>query len=272
MPNTKKNVAIGVAIVTAVGVVAAAFFTSLGSTISAYITSRGSNKGNDRINVIVVPPAQVTEVPKLKEETGADEIETLRDISMWDLRGWKSVPTEGENSRYSPANYVNYLHVRKVRPASIYRAHYATNGSLIDLRCITHQYNLLLQQGGAGGYAHPGEKTYEMDIDVTNVAVGEEFLIVVEATYWNSFQGTQRQEIETYTDKDMKHMDELAIFVLMPESKPFRNPLRCARTADKECVSYGGHERFYTDKDGRFMYWGIDERLPDRHYQLSWDW
>jgi hypothetical protein len=273
--NKKRDVAVIVATVTTIGVIGAAFFTSLGSTVAAYITSLHPDKGSEKATVIVqvVPPAQAKEVPKLNPETGAKEIETLRDISMWDLRGWKAVPSGENNPRYSPVNYVNYLHVRKLQPATTYRAHYSTDGSLIDLRCITHPFNLFQKTGGDDSHPNEGKKTYEMDVDVSDVSVGNEFLIVIEATFWNNFQGNGPQEASTYTDEDMNQMDELAMFILMPESKPFRNPQRWERlTTQVNRVPYNGNERFYTDKDGRFVYWSIQKRKPNHHYQLSWEW
>jgi hypothetical protein len=68
-------------------------------------------------------------------------------------------------------------------------------------------------------------------------------------------------------------MDELAIFILMPEGKPFHDPLRWERITDQATrLQYDGNERFYTDKDGRFIYWSIQKRKPNRHYQLTWNW
>ena len=278
MPKRKLNATVTVAVVGAAAVILAAFFSSFGSAISAYITSHHP-EDKEKPSVIVqvmpqiVPPVLAKEVLQLNPETGASEIETLRDVSMWDLRSWKRVPLVQANTRYSPVNYVNYLHVRKLREAKTYRAHYSTSGALIDIRCITHPYTVLQRTGL--DTAHPGEgkKTYELDVDVGDAQVGHEFLIVIEATYWNNFQEAGSQEVATYTDEDMRQMDELAIFILMPESKPFHNPQRWQRVTSSETREpYDGNERFYTDKDGRFMYWSIQNRRPNHHYQLTWDW
>lgn len=258
--------AVKVAKITAIGVVLAAL---IGAGATMYATW---NKPKEQPPIVVVTPnAEVKQVPQLNSETTASAVETLRDISMWDLRGWKQISVGQTNPRFSPVNYINYLHVKKLQSVDSYRAHYATSGSLIDLRCITHTAQVLTQEGAID---HPGEdkREYEVDVDVSKAPLNQEFLIVIEGTYWNSFQNAT-EEVSTYTDEDMHFMDELAIFVLMPESKPFRNVQRWARiTGSTQKLEYRGEERFYEDKDGRFVYWSIGDRQRNHHYQLTWDW
>lgn len=263
---TRTETAILAAKITAAGVVMAAVIAAIPGTISA-LKPQQENK-----IVVVPPPENLKPVPKLNEETAASDVETLRDVSMWDLRGWKPVPKGSENQRISPANYINYLHVRKINAVNEYRAHFSTSGSAIDMRCITHPAKILLS---AGSPDHPGEgnKEYEIDVDISKVPVNREFLIVIEATYWNGFQDDKHGATATYTDEDMKQMDELAMFVLMPENKPFKNVQRWDRpTKSPQKLPYQGDERLYQDNAGRFIYWSIANREADHHYQLAWDW
>lgn len=275
--TTERNNAVTIAWIGAIGVILAAVAAMFGQTISAYLT-KGSSKGTGVTPIViplqVVPPVEAKTVATLHEETPSSEIETLRDVSMWDLRAWRPVLPGTSDNRYSAVNYVNYLHVRKLKPVDVYRAHYSTDGAMIDLRCITHRAEIL-QQAGEG--QHPGEDkhTYEVVVDVKDVAVGNEFLIVVEGTFWNDFQNLKQEEASTYTDEDIHQMNELAMFIMMPEQKPFTNTKRWERPSkspDSSKVAYDGNERFYTDQNGRFVYWSIQNRKPNTHYQLTWDW
>ncbi len=265
---TKGQIAISVAKITAVGAVLAALIAAIPNIISAL-----SPKAGQKIYIRVVPQnPNVKVVPELHAETTASDVETLRDISMWDLRGWKAVAAGETNLRVSPANYINYLHVKKLKDVGVYRAHYSTNGSAIDIRCITHPAEILTEEKSSN---HPGEgkKEYEVDVDVSTIPVNHEFLIVVEATYWNSFQNPTGEEASTYTDEDMHQMDELAMFVLLPDGKPFKSVQRWERPSkSSEKAPYHSNERLYQDDSGRFVYWSISDRKPDHHYQITWTW
>jgi predicted acylesterase/phospholipase RssA len=227
-----------------------------------------------------VPPQDPKLVKWLPGDNPPDEFQTIRDISMWDLRGWTSVSTFS-SPRTSPANFINYLHVRKKKTtANAYRAHYETQGSLIDAHCITHSSNLESTIGIAPlptSPNHTGEKDakeYDVVVDVSNEPVGKEFLIVIEATYWNGFQENVGK-VTTYSDLDISGLEELAVFVLLPESRPLKHPWytyrASAAAADTE-VTFKKQSITATDQTGRFIYWSITDREPSHHYSINWKW
>jgi hypothetical protein len=269
----KKNGAITIARITAVQAIFVALIGVIGSGLTGYFAYlvAARNDPDKKPSTVVPPPKDVKTVPKIGE-SGGEGILLLKDISIFDLRAWKEVPPSEANIRFSPVNYINYLHVKKTRPTNVYRAHYATSGVAIDLRCITHQANILLQ---ATPIEHAGAKMkeYAVEVNVENVPVDQEFLIVNEGTYWNSFQDLQRESASTYTDTEIDQLDELALIVLLPESRPFKNYrlwYRPANSSNNEV--YRELSKFYPDQAGRFLYWSITERKSDYHYTVTWDW
>jgi len=264
-----------VARITALQAIVVAFIAVIGSGVTGftgYLIAKQSNKPSATTAnpTVVPPPVDLKTVPKL-EESG-EGFQTLRDVSIFDLRGWKQLSLSENNLRASPVNYINYLHVTRTSQAKLYRAHYATTGTAIDLRCITHPADVLLQ---ATPVEHAGGKVkeYAVEVNVENAPVDKEFLIVIEGTYWNSFQDIVEESASTYTDKDIKHLQELALFILLPENKPFKGyKLWSHPTGHAEKKEYQELTKFYADKDGRFIFWSILDRRSDYHYEVTWNW
>ena len=218
---------------------------------------------------LVVPPASVRQVNELPSNS-PEGTELLKDISVFDLRSWVPVPPRDRERRVSPVNYINYLHIRKTHNISSYVIHYGTAGYAIDLRCVTHECSVLQREPSP---QHLGQKEYAVAVDVSNEAVGKEFLIVIEATYWNGFGDAANESASTYTDHDIGPLGELALIVLFPESKPFKEYrlLEGGDNANTPRVYRGSHS-LYPDVNKRFVYWSIQERKPDQHYRLEWTW
>jgi hypothetical protein len=214
----------------------------------------------------VVPKPDVRPVDELPE--ARSPLDVLKDISVFDLRAWRPVPAEGQAGRISPANYINYLHVRKNRDADTLVAHYQTGGYAIDIRCITHKFDVSRKEQPT---EHAEGHEYAIEVDVSQEPLGSEFLIVIEATYWNGFRDVMQEAASTYTDDDIADLGELALVVLFPPSKPFKQ-VRRFESDSKGMTPYRGVDSFYEDVNRGFVYWSIRQRRPDWHYMLEWDW
>lgn len=220
------------------------------------------------VNANVVPFEKKTIVDSLpKVPDGAYSI--IKDISVFDLRSWLPIPEGKENEKISPVNYFNYLHVKKISNVDKIVAHYSTSGADIDLRCITHNYEAYQQKS----LSHDGGKEYGIEIDISKQKVGDEFLVLVEATYWNGFKDVNHESASTYTDKDVSEMKELTLIVLLPENKGVTAmPVRQEGHGGK-FMDYKGLDKFFVDsKSKRFIYWNIIDFKPDEHYKLDWNW
>jgi hypothetical protein len=216
----------------------------------------------------VVPEEKKVKVDSLPASTYG-EYKLIKDISIFDLRGWKPVGEGEQESKSSPANYINYLHVKKTKAINKIVAHYSTGGYDIDLRCITHNYTTYVQTPGNAD--HPDEKNYGIEIDVSNIPTGEEFLIVIEATYWNGFTDIVRESASTYTDKEIEGLEELALIVLLPYDKPVKEVFRYGGQGNA-MQPYREAEKYYLDQNKRFVYWSVKKISPDTHYKLEWLW
>jgi len=238
--------------------------------VVAVVAFFGGSLKADIAGTGLVPKAQTVKTPTLPPEADAG-FTLLRDVSMWDLRGWKDVGSGEQNERVSPAHYVNYLHLRRNAVTSAtYVAHYQTGGAAIDLRCITHGAKIYEKQGAT---VHGEGHEYAIEADVSSEPLNQEFLLVIEGTYWNGFQGSTGS-VETYTDQDIGSLGELATFVLFPGKKPFNGQpdLFEIDSASGQRRSVREPTALYVDKNGQFLYWNVTSRRPGKHYQVEWKW
>ncbi len=216
----------------------------------------------------VVPEQKKTLVDSLPPATYG-QYALLKDISIFDLRGWKPIPKDSTNQKYSPANYINYLHVKKTKPIDKIVAHYSTGGFDIDLRCITHNYKPYEEDPKSS--EHPNQKNYGIEIDVSNYPLNQEFLIVIEATYWNGFNNIIKESASTYTDEEIAGLQELALIILLPYDKPIKDVLRFSGR-HSQMQPYRDEEKFFIDENKRFVFWSVKNIKADTHYQLEWTW
>lgn len=247
--------------------------TAVGGGLGVYFTvnARSGSPSGEAKPVVVVPFQNTNVVRKLPEESNAALYDLFKDISIFDLRQWKPTPDSLKNTRHSPANYINYLHLKKSRPLDKIVIHYATTGFAIDMRCITNSFDFYQQQNPT---VHNGQvwKEYALVIDVSSMPLDREFLIVVEATYWNGFRNLQSEDAATYTDAEANELDELGLIVFFPEAKPFTNYQFLDKPENGMEDSYRGVQSFYADINRKYIYWSVKDRQPSHHYKLKWNW
>ena len=217
-----------------------------------------------------VPQVVPTQVAKLPAETSDDaDFDLLKDISVFDLRGWKPVPADAKDSRYSPANYTNYLHLRKKTAAKTYVIRFGTTGYAIDARSMSHSGTLYT----TATKKDPELKEYALEVDVSSEPIGKDFLLVIEGTYWNGFSNPEKEFASTYTNKDMMSLGELGLLVLFPEQKPFKTFELLQRTElAAKFTSMTENSKFYPDSGKQFIYWSVTNRRPSTEYKIEWGW
>jgi hypothetical protein len=96
---------------------------------------------------------------------------------------------------------------------------------------------------------------------------------VIEATYWNGTRNLKEEDFSTYTDEEIHGLDELGLIVFFPDTKPLKSIERLVRDnfINKE-KPYHSTDNFYEDKDKKFVYWSIKNKLANHHYRLMWSW
>jgi hypothetical protein len=202
-------------------------------------------------------------------DDGADtHFQMVRDICIWDLRGWQPV-RNGAGSRFSPANFINYLHVVRKRPdGDSYKATFSTSGSGIDLHALTHSDDVMLADD-----ADAHLKRYVATADVAHERVGSEFLLALEGTVWEGFRNDDQEDVATYTDKDISRLSELVIVVFFPETKRFTDYQLLHRpSGQRDYAPYTAADARADQIGSRFIYWNVTNRLPDCAYRIKWSW
>ncbi len=251
-----------------------AVITAVGTAIGGYLTAQSSVPSPSPVNVVVqntVPETRPQTVPELPESTPGDNYAVLKDISIFDLRSWQPFPDSLKNvRRVSPVNYINYMHIKKLREIDKFTAHYATSGFAIDVRSVTHKASIFKEEKPG---EHEGQTRYAVEVDISEVPVNEEFLIVIEATYWNSYTNMLTESSSTYTDREIKGLKELALIVFFPESKPFKS-YQLKREIDDRDEEPFIHNigTLFPDQSNRFIYWSVGNITPETHYKIEWNW
>jgi hypothetical protein len=213
----------------------------------------------------VVPPVNAQAIDKTTPNSDLD-FRVIRDISVFDLRSW--TPTTKNDARYSPANYINYLTVRKIREARQFRAQYATTGYAIDLRCVSHKFQLYRVESND----ETKTKTYEIAINVSDLPINSEFLIVIEGTYWNGFRNVSEESASTYTTNDIDLLQELSLILLLPKDKPIQSASLLTAAEQRVLAPYSGESIINQDPDGRYLYWRIPRPKQHSEYTVKWRW
>jgi len=258
-----------------------AIITTTGGIVTTYISVR--NGGKDKkaqstptvnvFNNVVVPPQQTQIASKFAKGDDTSAFSLTQDVSVFDLRAWRPVPRNPDGSvvqaRVSPVNYINYLHIQKIKEASYFYAEFSTSGYAIDLRCITHNADPPQQ---IPANRNQPQNNYLLKIDVSREPVNKEFMIVIEGTYWNGFKDSA-DYAETYADKDAKDLEDLSLFILFPQNKPFTKLIKYEiNEPDTVPHEYRGLESFFQPSDGQCVYWSIRKPKPYSDYQLEWNW
>jgi hypothetical protein len=254
--------------------IVAAVITAIGTAIGGYLAAQSSAESPPAVSIvnqITVPETKAQTVSQLPESTPGDNYSVLKDISIFDLRSWQPFPDSLKNiRRVSPVNYINYLHIKKLREIDKFTAHYATSGFAIDVRSVTHKASIFKEEKPG---EHEGQTRYAVEVDISNVPVNEEFLIVIEATYWNSYDNMLTESSSTYTDREINGLKELALIVFFPESKPFRSfQLKKELHGKDEEPFIRDIGALFPDQSNRFIYWSVGNITPETHYKLQWDW
>ncbi len=246
------------------------------STLLVTVLTR--NKEDLRSSQIGYKSTELSLIPSYKEidtlkATPQEKYKLIKDMSIFDLRGWKYVPDSLLSRPISPIKFTNYLHVKKIRELDSIAFHLGSSTSTIPrINCLTHQSEVRIIKN-AHHKVNSNMKSYGINIDVSDEPINSEFLIVVESIYYNSFNNPNEENCETYTDNEITFLNELGLMVILPESKAFKGEIKRIKiSSDEKESAFTGLSNWYVDKDNRFAYWNIKNLRPNHHYKLKWNW
>jgi len=243
--------------------------------VAAPILLAASSKSVD----VTYPPDSVREVQdkeNLKKEDFT-KFYFLRDLSILDLRQSQKV---GLTSRLSfikgqkqdkairPAVLRNVMLVKKKNDVDHIIFEYSTSATLA-VRCLSqpasYEYSNMQRDGKKG-------QTWTVDINVGAIPVGQEFEIIIEATYYDAFTSPEQWDFTTYTTKQ-KEQEQMGTIILFPDDKPyttmhvFEYPGE-GESGDPFSAAHGGYE----DPHGLTYYWSFNNIRPGYYYRFKWTW
>ena len=224
-----------------------------------------------------LPPAGGTPVVTRDVDTAqltpvqpSTDVRTLQDVSVFDLRGWHRPPAGATGRDGSPAGYVNVLRMRKLRDVQQDVSHYATSGTVIDLSCLT----LTCAAERARFREHDASWTeYALKADISHVRRGDEFLLVVNGTYWDGFRNDTLESADTYLDYDGDPDTQLSLVVLFSPKKPGRI-VRLDRVDDKTSATFPIPFLgvVAADTPRTVFRWDVAHPVRGSHYVATWRW
>ena len=158
--------------------------------------------------------------------------------------------------------------VRKVDTADFIHLNYATSGKL-DIRCPTHKASFRRSDRINGAKEI---ETWEVTADVSAFPVGQEFEIMVEATYWNAFAGSDGDDYTTY-GHDQHDEENISVIILFPEEKPFKTVTMTDYASEaSNGTQVTGSTLNWWGPGNQTFYWSTVARQPDHFYKAAWSW
>jgi hypothetical protein len=198
------------------------------------------------------------------------EFDVLSDHRILDMRGWKEVPIEKLSQRYSQVTMIRQLHLIKKSPVKIFEVQSMTSGLDVTISCQEPFPTTYEIQRGESIIGDERMKVRKMNIDVSGVAPGQEFVLNVGNTYWNSMQTESEQWVGLIGYANSSVASLLAVF---PPGKPFKRYwLMTSKTAKELPVEFTGPRAVLEDEKRQWVYWEIQKPDDGRVYRLHWAW
>jgi hypothetical protein len=194
-----------------------------------------------------------------------------RDVSVLDLRASRDIPAGKKDERYSPVTLINNMLVTKTRPERTIRFTYATSGVAVSPRCLTHPYELKKAMKPDVHGERKLREVWEIEIDVADIPMNEEFLLTTEVTYWNAFEAPEQRNYSTYAN-DQTEPEEVSMILLFPESKPLKKYDLFAYEHETEKIQpFQGTPKVTLGKDNSTLYWRVPKAQPGYAYEVHWE-
>jgi hypothetical protein len=234
-------------------------------SLLAYAKYEGFNPG------IVPSPKdfQVLSVASL-ESPDYTNFEILKDTRVIDLRSRKKVPDNKAKEMFSPVTWVRYTLLKKKKQATTISFHFATTGTGLSPRSLTHRYILkkLNEPTLLGG----GElKTqWEVEVDISEHGIEEEFMVITEATFWNAFTGEEKEWASIMSDYTI---NELGMILLFPEDKPYKSHVfKTQQKGEERIEDFHGTLNIFPSPSKQSLSWKIIKPKTNVNYRVHWEW
>lgn len=195
----------------------------------------------------------------------------LTDERTWDLRGWQDLSVQAGLKMTSYVIMTRTCRVLKASEAHEIRFEGRTDGEELFLRSPSHlasSRELVQTQPSFVGARRT--KVRQLAIDVSDVPVGTEFTVRIEATYWDSLQDPKDRWIGAV---GYPRSDRIRMIVLLPENMPLkRYKLQQAPSNREPPAAFDGPIRVIQSEDGLSHMWDIPNPSGGFVYSMILDW
>jgi hypothetical protein len=197
--------------------------------------------------------------------------EVLEDFRVWDLRGWRPLPTAQSSPLVSAVTTVMRLRVRKVEPGNEYVQQWRTSGAEIFARCLSHPNSCRMYVQKAPAFVGQQQtKVRQCAVDLRDVPLQKEFDLQFAATYWNNLQTPEEQWLGVI---GYKQSFKISMLILFPEDRPFKNyRLTVAPTVKGQENPFEGRKVLLKDEKLSYLFWEILEPQEGYVYRAHWEW
>jgi hypothetical protein len=238
---------------------------------------RKPGHAEEPVPIVPPPPAQLVEYKPHLEPPSYEGFKLHSIHVVIDIRSWKEIRTEAQRERrHSPVRWDRHLELTKVADKSEIRLEQETSGFVLDTRCASHPGKWRVEwteRESAPGEAASGlRKVYQLVIDVSDVPVGERFVIRTESTYWNGMNHPQDYDacMVIYAPCDVA-----SLVLKFPKDKPFKSIEPFLKNLEtKKKVEFSGADRGRpVEAPDKTRYSWVVPSPKTRHcYLLKWEW
>lgn len=148
--------------------------------------------------------------------------------------------------------------------------HYSTSGSVKFLRSPTHPHSahpVPTRVTHTGTDGRTFKEALEIEIDLTNVALGERVPVLSDLEYRNAFTGEDGDILETHIAHQTAH---LTMIILMPRDMLSTSAVGTLQLGLDDSEPVTGLSPVLLG-DGSAIYWSVTEPAEGR-YALHWNW
>jgi class 3 adenylate cyclase len=192
------------------------------------------------------------------------------DNRVLDMRGWKEVAQDKLGEYEAQMTLNRKIHVKKNKEAQYFECQARTSGLDVVISCNDAFPSTYEIQRGESFVGKQRMKVRKLNVDVSSIAVGQEFDLDVVNTYWNSMQTEDEQWFGVI---GYKNSFEASMLLLFPSDKPYKSfSLTVSKTEKDTPAKYDGKRIVLEGPAHDWLFWQIPDPQSGHVYRLDWKW
>ena len=224
---------------------------------------------------VVPPPKTFTEVSHLPEPD-YNGFTFKKDIRIVDLRSRVPLPKEALEESFkekiSPVTWMRYTLLTKDKEVNHPLDFEFASTRFLYPRCLTHEAEYIRSEDAHFHGEQVLKNIWHVRVNLKDEPVSEHpFLVLNEATYWNSFRG-ETQEWLSITAHEHARTELIGVIILFPEKKPFKNFSLYEYKHGTPKKRLRRPTTVIPSDNSQSLVWKIANPQPGYAYQIDWTW